>query len=85
MVHEGQYKDFKDLANAPTVLMGKDAQFSFWPWLVKEFGFKDEQLRPYNYSLAQFLNDHKVVQPRLFRTKNADGAYARRYFPGTIH
>src|SRR5690606_32034942 len=57
-----QYKDCKDLASAPTVLMGKDAQFSFWPWRVKEFGFKDAQLRPYNYSLAQFLNDQKVVQ-----------------------
>lgn len=62
MVHEGEYKDFKDLTNAETILLSKDAQFSFWPWLVKEFGFKEEQLRPYGYSLAQFLNDKKVVQ-----------------------
>ncbi len=62
MAHQGQYKDFNDLANAKTVLMGKDAQFSFWPWLVKQYGFKDEQVRPYNYSLAQFLNDKTVVQ-----------------------
>lgn len=62
MAHEGAYKDFKDLANAPTILLAKDGQFSFWPWLVKEFGFKDEQLRPYGYSLAQFLNDQKIVQ-----------------------
>lgn len=62
MAHEGAYKDFQDLTNAPTILLAKDGQFSFWPWLVKEFGFKDEQLRPYGYSLAQFLSDQKVVQ-----------------------
>jgi len=62
MAHEGEYKDFKDLANAQTILISKDGQFSFWPWLVKDFGFKDEQLRPYGYSLAQFLSDKKTVQ-----------------------
>ncbi|MBC2885633.1 ABC transporter substrate-binding protein [Ochrobactrum sp. CM-21-5] len=62
MAHEGEYKDFQDLANAETILISKDGQFSFWPWLVKEFGFKDEQLRPYGYSLAQFLSDKKTVQ-----------------------
>ena len=62
MAHDGEYKDFKDLVNAPTILISKDGQFSFWPWLVKEFGFKDEQLRPYGYSLAQFLGDKKTVQ-----------------------
>ncbi|MGC0054155.1 ABC transporter substrate-binding protein [Brucella pituitosa] len=62
MAHEGEYKDFKDLANAETILISKDGQFSFWPWLVKDFGFKDEQLRPYGYSLAQFLSDKKTVQ-----------------------
>lgn len=62
MAHEGVYKDFGDLKNAPTILLAKDGQFSFWPWLVKEFGFRDEQLRPYGYSLAQFLSDQKTVQ-----------------------
>lgn len=62
MAHEGAYKDFADLANAPTVLMSKDGQFSFWKWLVKAKGFKDDQLKPYGYSLAQFLSDPKMVQ-----------------------
>lgn len=62
MAHEGEYKDFQDLTNAETILISKDGQFSFWPWMVKEFGFKDEQLRPYGYSLAQFLSDKKVAQ-----------------------
>jgi len=62
MAHEGAYKDFNDLANAPTVLLAKDSQYGFWPWLVHDFGFKDEQIRPYGYSLAQFLGDEKMVQ-----------------------
>ncbi len=62
MAHEGAYKDFADLKNAPTVLIGKDGQFSFWKWLVSEHGFSDDQLRPYGYNLAQFLTDEKMVQ-----------------------
>lgn len=62
MAHKGQYKDFQDLTTAKTILLSKDGQFSFWPWLVKDFGFKDEQLRPYGYSLAPFLSDVKTVQ-----------------------
>lgn len=62
MAHEGAYKDFADLKNAPTVLIGKDGQFSFWKWLVSAHGFNDDQLRPYGYNLAQYLTDEKMVQ-----------------------
>ena len=46
---------------AKTVLLSKDGQFSFWQWM-KPQGFKDEQLKPYNYSLSQFLADKQAVQ-----------------------
>lgn len=62
MAHKGQYKDFADLANAPQVLIAKDAQFSFWLWLVARHGFRDEQVRPYGFNLSAFLQDKKVVQ-----------------------
>ena len=62
MAHKGQYSDFAALAQAPTVLMGKDGQFSFWQWMVASKGFRDEQLRPYGYNLAQFLGDETMVQ-----------------------
>jgi NitT/TauT family transport system substrate-binding protein len=62
MAHEGAYKDFADLKNAKTVLVGKDGQFSYWQWLKSEHGFKDEQVKPYNFSLAQFMQDKKMVQ-----------------------
>ncbi|MBU2868452.1 ABC transporter substrate-binding protein [Pacificibacter marinus] len=62
IAHEGAYADWADLANAPEVLIGKDGQFSFWQWMTASQGFADEQLRPYGYNLAQFLNDDKMVQ-----------------------
>ena len=62
MAHKGAYKGFEDLVNAPQILISKDGQFSFWQWMVAKHGFKDEQLRPYGYNLAEFLNDKKMVQ-----------------------
>ncbi|NRB17298.1 MAG: ABC transporter substrate-binding protein [Rhodobacteraceae bacterium] len=62
MAHTGAYDGFKGLTEAKTVLMSKDAQFSFWKWLVDVHGFNNEQLRPYGYNLAQFLGDENMVQ-----------------------
>lgn len=61
--HPGQgIKTFDDLKKAPVAYIAKDAQYSWWAWLKAEKGFKDEQLRPYNYNLAPFLADKRSVQ-----------------------
>ncbi|GAA0759916.1 ABC transporter substrate-binding protein [Ideonella azotifigens] len=63
MAHPGQgYVKFEDLKNAPVAWIAKDAQFSWWAWLKADYGFSDEQLRPYNYNLGPFLADKKSVQ-----------------------
>ena len=62
IAHAGQYAGWEDLPNAPTVLISRDGQFSFWQWLTATQGFSDEQLRPYGFNLAQFLNDETIVQ-----------------------
>ena len=62
LAHSGVYDGFAGLNEAPTVLISKDGQFSFWRWMVAEHGFTDEQLRPYGYNLAQFLGDTAIVQ-----------------------
>ena len=62
LAHGGVYDGFAGLNQAPTVLISKDGQFSFWRWMVAEHGFRDEQLRPYGYNLAQFLSDETIVQ-----------------------
>lgn len=62
LAHQGAYDDFADLTTAPEILISRDGQFSFWQWLVAEHGFRDEQLRPYSFNLAQYLTDEAVVQ-----------------------
>src|SRR5690606_3115690 len=62
MAHKGEYADFAALTKAPSILVSKDGQFSFWQWMVARLGFKDEQLRPYGFNLAQFLSDKSMVQ-----------------------
>ena len=61
--HPGQgYNSFKDLTKAPVIFIAKDGEFSYWQWMKAEYGFKDEQLRPYNFNAAPFLADNKSVQ-----------------------
>jgi NitT/TauT family transport system substrate-binding protein len=61
--HPGQgYDSFKDLTKAPVAFIGKDGQFSFWQWMKAEYGFKDEQIKPYTYNVGPFLADKKSVQ-----------------------
>ncbi|WP_431274803.1 ABC transporter substrate-binding protein [Variovorax ureilyticus] len=63
IAHPGQgFDTFADLAKAKTVLLAKDGQISYWQWMKKAYGMRDEQVRPYNYSLSQFLADKQSVQ-----------------------
>ncbi|HWS75671.1 MAG TPA: ABC transporter substrate-binding protein [Quisquiliibacterium sp.] len=63
IAHPGQgYEDFAQLKTAPVVLVAKDAQFTWWQWLKSAHGFRDAQLRPYNYNLGPFLANPKAVQ-----------------------
>ena len=63
LAHPGQgHERFESLKNAPVVLIAKDAQYSWWPWLKARHGFRDAQLKPYNYSLGSFLAQPKAVQ-----------------------
>ncbi len=63
MAHPGQgYENFAALKNAPTALIAKDGQFTWWQWLKVVHGFKDETLKPYNYNLGPFLAQPKTIQ-----------------------
>jgi NitT/TauT family transport system substrate-binding protein len=63
IAHPGQgYERFADLAKAPVVMVAKDGQFTWWQWLKARHGFRDEQLKPYNYNLGPFLANPKAVQ-----------------------
>jgi NitT/TauT family transport system substrate-binding protein len=63
IAHPGQgYDSFDSLKSAPVVLVAKDAQFTWWQWLKARHGFRDEQLRPYNFALGPFLANPRSVQ-----------------------
>ncbi len=63
LAHPGQgYDKWEDLKKAPTLFIGKDGQFSFWQWMKSDHGFRDEQLKPYNFNVGPFLADKKSVQ-----------------------
>ncbi len=63
LAHPGQgYERFESLKNAPTVLIAKDGQFSFWQWMKAVHGFRDEQLKPYTFNAGPFLADKRSVQ-----------------------
>ncbi len=79
IVHKGAYKDFNSLTEAPTIKMSRGMQITAWRWMKTEFGFRDEQVKPYDFSLAQFLIDPKMVQqayamvePNLAAAKGVD-------------
>ena len=63
IAHPGMgYERFERLKDAPVVLVAKDGQFTWWQWLKATQGFRDEQLRPYNFNLGPFLANPRAVQ-----------------------
>ena len=62
MAHPGQgYEKWEALKNAPVAFISKDSQFSWWQWLKAVHGFKDENLKPYNFNLGPFLANKKAI------------------------
>jgi NitT/TauT family transport system substrate-binding protein len=55
------FDGFEDLKGR-TLLIGSGGRVTYWPYLRKKFGLRDEQLRPYTFNMAPFLADRNVVQ-----------------------
>lgn len=45
-----------------TILVGAEARVTWWPFLVKKYGLREDQLRPYTFNLQPFLADRMIVQ-----------------------
>lgn len=45
-----------------TLLIGKGGLNSYYQWMVAEFGFTEDQVRPYTYNAAPFLADKNMGQ-----------------------
>ena len=63
MSHPGQGLDsWQDLTNAKSVYVGAGAVNTFYAWLKLAYGFKDENIRPYNFNSAPFIMNKSSIQ-----------------------
>jgi NitT/TauT family transport system substrate-binding protein len=60
--HPGSGLDAFDKLKGRTLLIGNGGRVTYWPYLRRKYGLKDEQLRPYNFNMAPFLADKNSVQ-----------------------
>jgi NitT/TauT family transport system substrate-binding protein len=62
IAHPGEGNDsFADLKGKPIMISG-DTRTGSWLFLKQKFGYTDDQIRPYNFSVAPFLADPKAIQ-----------------------
>ena len=58
--HPGMGK-IEQLKGKP-IAVGAAANTTYWPWLKSQFGFSDDQKRPYGFSVQPFLADKTLSQ-----------------------
>ncbi|MBV8775584.1 MAG: ABC transporter substrate-binding protein [Alphaproteobacteria bacterium] len=62
IAHPGEGNDsFAALKGKPIMISG-DTRTGSWLFLKQKFGYTDDQIRPYNFSVAPFLADKKAIQ-----------------------
>ena len=44
------------------IAIAQESHLTFWPWLKARYGFTDDQIRPYSFSVAPFLKDPRLAQ-----------------------
>jgi NitT/TauT family transport system substrate-binding protein len=63
MAHPGQgFDKFADLKSSNDILISKQGVATFYQWMKSEYGFREEQVKPYNNNPAPFLMNKKAVQ-----------------------
>jgi NitT/TauT family transport system substrate-binding protein len=63
MSHPGVGLDkWEDLPRAKPVYLGAAAITTFYAWLKLEYGFKDANVRPYNFNSAPFIANKNSIQ-----------------------
>jgi NitT/TauT family transport system substrate-binding protein len=60
--HPGVGHDSLAALKGKPVFIGAASRTSFWPFLKAKFGYTDEQIRPYTFNVAPFLQDKTASQ-----------------------
>ena len=62
IAHPGQGDDSLAALKGEPIMIGSDTRVTSWMFLKNKFGYTDDQIRPYTFSVAPFLADPKAVQ-----------------------
>src|SRR5436309_12475760 len=62
IAHPGQGIDSLAQLKGKPIMIGSDTRVTAWQFLKQKFGYTDDQIRPYTFSVAPFLVDKKAVQ-----------------------
>src|SRR5271165_1020241 len=62
IAHPGQGNDTLATLKGKPIMIGSDTRIGSWIFLKSRFGYTDDQIRPYTFSVAPFLADPKAVQ-----------------------
>jgi NitT/TauT family transport system substrate-binding protein len=62
IAHAGQGHDSLASLKGKAILIGTDTRVGSWLFLKARFGYGDEQIRPYTFSVAPFLMNPQAVQ-----------------------
>jgi NitT/TauT family transport system substrate-binding protein len=62
IAHAGQGNDSLAALKGKPVWIGSDTRVGSWLFLKQRFGFTDDQIRPYTFSIAPFLVNRQAIQ-----------------------
>jgi NitT/TauT family transport system substrate-binding protein len=62
VAHPGQGNDTLAALKGKPIMIGSDTRIGSWIFLRSKFGYSDDQIRPYTFSVVPFLADPKAVQ-----------------------
>jgi NitT/TauT family transport system substrate-binding protein len=62
IAHPGQSDDSLAALKGKPIMIGSDTRIGSWIFLKKKFGYTDDQIRPYAFSVAPFLADPRAIQ-----------------------
>ena len=62
IAHPGQGSDSLAALKGKPIMIGSDTRVTSWQFLKQKFGYTDDQIRPYAFSVAPFLADPKAIQ-----------------------
>ena len=62
IAHPGQGSDTLAALKGKPIFIGSDTRIGSWLFLKSKFGYTDDQIRPYTFSIAPFLVRKSIIQ-----------------------